>query len=158
MDGGAIERSTRRAAVVLSAACVVFVGMAALVYATNAPLVGAASSTSVQSVPSVLFQEQMRKTQLAQQSKVIVNAGSMAAPVKAITISIPKHSQNLEKVVKEMDGLKNSVARLNEVLKSSGTDSESADSIQRQASSFRRPCARSRSPPLVGLRRSCNRS
>merc|ERR1712054_76401 len=134
MDGGAIERSTRRAAVVLSAACVVFVGMAALVYATNAPLVGAASSTSVQSVPSVLFQEQMRKTQLAQQSKVIVNAGTMAAPVKAITI--PKHSQNLEKVVKEMDGLKNSVARLNEVLKSSGTDSESADSIQRQASSL----------------------
>merc|ERR1712188_152244 len=131
MDGGAIERSTRRAAVVLSAACVVFVGMAALVYATNAPLVGAASRTSVQSVPSVLFQEQMRKTQLAQQSKVIVNAGTMAAPVKAITI--PKHPQNLEKVVKEMDGLKNSVARLNEVLKSSGTDSESADSIQNQA-------------------------
>merc|ERR1711934_933494 len=74
-----------------------------------------------------------RKTQLAQQSKVIVNAGTMAAPVKAITISIPKHSQNLEKVVREMDGLKNSVARLNEVLKSSGTDSESADSIERQA-------------------------
>merc|ERR1712188_117454 len=136
MDGSAIERSTRRAAVVLSAACVVFVGMAALVYATNAPLVGSASSTSVQSIPSELFQDQMRKTQLAQQSKEIVNAGSMSSPVKAITISIPKKSQNLEKVVKEMDGLKNSVARLNEVLKSSGTDSESADSIQRQASSL----------------------
>merc|ERR1711966_396506 len=134
MEGGAIERSTRRAAIVLSMGCVMFVGMAAVVYATNVPLVGAASSTSVQSMPSELFQEQMRKTQLAQQSKVIVNAGTMSAPVKAITISIPKHSQNLEKVVKEMDGLKNSVARLNEVLKSSGTDSQSADSIQNQAS------------------------
>merc|ERR1711939_101766 len=133
MDGGLIERSTRRAALVLSVACVMFVGMAALVYSANAPLVGSASSTSVQSIPSELFQDQMRKTQLAQQSKVIVNAGSMSSPVKAITISIPKKSQNLEKVVKEMDGLKNSVARLNEVLKSSGTDSESADSIQNQA-------------------------
>merc|ERR1712006_18108 len=66
-------------------------------------------------------------------STVVVNAGSMSSPVKAITISIPKKSPNLEKVVSQMDRLKNSVARLNSVLSTAGTSPEDADSIAQQA-------------------------
>merc|ERR1712205_67544 len=111
-----------------------FIAVAGVVYVGNAPTVGTTTT-----IPNELFQQQMRKTQLAvSPSKVVVNAGQMSAPVKAITISIPKQSTNLQKVVTQMDGLKDSVRKLNTVLSSAGTSSKDADSIQNQASALQK--------------------